>query len=148
MSSTHTALYYHLVFGTKNHHRTIDSSWRARLHSYLGGLVRRTGGVAMAVGGVEDHVHLLVSLGPSHRITDILCEIKSRSSRWIHTDIEFRDFRWQDGYGAFTVSRSLVGVVQKYIERQEEHHRVRTFREEYLELLKRHGVDFNPDHLW
>src|SRR5687768_4294600 len=119
MLSTHSALYYHLVFSTKNHNRTINDRWRGRLHAYLGGLVRKTGGVAMAVGGVADHVHLLVSLSPTHRISELLRDIKRGSSLWIHTDVGRLDFRWQEGYGAFTVSRSLVAVVQRYIERQE-----------------------------
>jgi REP element-mobilizing transposase RayT len=148
MSSTHSALFYHLVFGTKNHLPTIDDQWRSRLHEYLGGLVRKAGGVAMAIGGVADHIHLLVSLKPSHKISALLRDIKRASSLWIHTEISCREFGWQEGYGAFTVSRSLVSIVQRYIERQEEHHRVRSFREEYLELLKKHGVDFNPDYLW
>jgi putative transposase len=148
MASTHSALYYHLVFGTKNHCSTIDARWRNQLHAFLGGLVRNTGGVAMAVGGVDDHVHLLVSLKPTHKISELLRDIKRASSLWAHVNTGRPTFQWQEGYGAFTVSRSLAGVVQRYIERQEEHHRTRSFREEYIELLKRHGVDFDPDYLW
>jgi putative transposase len=148
MPSTHFALYYHLVFTTKYHLKTIDPTWRYHLHSYMGGLVRKSGGVAIAVGGVEDHVHLLVSLGPTHRLSDVLRDVKCRSSRWAHTEIGLPNFRWQEGYGAFSVSRSLAGVVQRYIQRQEEHHRVRSFREEYIGLLRRHGVDFDPGSLW
>jgi len=147
MSSTHLSLHYHLVFGTKNHETVIASAWRERLHAYLGGVVRTLGGVPEAVGGVSDHVHLLVGLRATHTLADVLREIKSVSSAWVHEDVGARTFAWQEGYGAFTVSASQLGNIRAYVQQQEEHHRTRTFRDEYLELLQRSGVEFDEQYL-
>jgi hypothetical protein len=117
--------------------------WRERLHAYLGGAVKTLGGIPEVVGGVADHVHLLVGLRATHCLADVLRDIKRVSSLWVHETIGDRSFAWQEGYGAFTVSASQSPVVRRYIERQEEHHRTRTFREEYVELLRRSGVEFD-----
>ena len=143
MSSTHLSLHYHLIFGTKNHEPTIASPWRGRLHSYLGGVIRTLGGVPEAVGGVSDHVHLLVGLKATHTLADVLREAKSVSSGWVHDDVGVKSFIWQEGYGAFTVSASQLETIRTYIEQQENHHRTRTFREEYIDLLQRSGVEFD-----
>ena len=113
------------------------------MHAYLGGIIRAADGVAESIGGVSDHVHLLVGLRATHRLADVLRELKSVSSGWVHEEIGVRNFAWQEGYGAFTVSASQREEIQRYIDRQEEHHRTRTFREEYLELLRRSGVEFD-----
>lgn len=100
-----------------------------------------------AIGGVTDHVHLLVGLRATHTLADVLREIKSVSSAWVHEEIGVHSFAWQEGYGAFTVSPSQLGNVRTYIQEQEEHHRTRTFREEYLTLLQRSGVEFDERYL-
>ncbi len=143
MSSTHLSLHYHIVFGTRNHEPIIQPKWRGKLHAYLGGIIRAGSGVAESVGGVADHVHLLVGLRATHRLADVLRELKAVSSGWVHNEIGVRGFAWQEGYGAFTVSASQRETIRRYIERQEGHHRTRTFREEYLELLRRSGVEFD-----
>ena len=148
MPSTHLSLHYHLVFSTKERRPFIDAEWRGRLHAYLGGAVRTIGGIAETIGGTSDHVHLLVGLRATNCLADVLREIKHSSSQWIHTDIRERLFEWQRGYGAFTVSASMVDVVRQYIERQEEHHRRKTFQDEYLELLQKSGVAFDEKYLW
>jgi putative transposase len=147
MSSTHLGLHYHLVFATKNHDPIITPAWGNRLHAYLGGMVRTVDGVPEAIGGVADHVHLLVGLRATHTLADVLREIKSRSSEWVHDELGIPAFAWQEGYGGFTVSASQLKKVRDYIQRQEEHHRTQTFREEYLELLKRSGVEFDESYL-
>ena len=147
MSSTHLSLHYHLVFGTKNHEALIALAWRGRLHAYLGGMIRTLGGVPEAVGGVADHVHLLVGLRATHILADVLREIKSVSSGWVHQEVGVGSFAWQEGYGAFTVSASQLENVRDYIQQQEEHHRTRSFREEYLALLQRHGVEFDEPYV-
>ena len=148
MPSTHTSLHYHLIFSTKGRLRLIRGDWRERLHAYLGGAVRTCGGVAEAVGGTDDHVHLLVGLNATHRLADVLREIKSASSEWAHKEVGAKLFSWQEGYGAFTVSASRTAAVKRYIAGQEEHHRVRKFEEEYLEFLKRGGIEYDEKHLW
>jgi len=147
MSSTHLGLHYHIVFGTKNHEPLIHTAWRRKLHAYLVGIVRTANGIAESVGGVSDHVHLLIGLRATHRLADVLRELKAVSSGWVHHEIGMRAFAWQEGYGAFTVSASQREAVRHYIEQQAEHHRTRTFREEYLELLRRSGVEFDERYL-
>jgi REP element-mobilizing transposase RayT len=147
MPSTHLSLHYHIVFETKNHEPMIQSAWRADLHTYLGGIIRTAGGVAVSVGGVSDYVHLLIGLRATHRLADVLRELKAVSSRWVHDEIALRAFAWQEGYGALTVSASQREAVRHYVAQQAEHHRTRTFREEYLELLRRNGIEFDERYL-
>ena len=125
----------------------IAPAWRAQLHEYLGGTVRGLGGMPQGVGGVADHVHLLVSLKPTHCISDFMRELKKNSSRWVWETIGVASFHWQDGYAAFTVSASSRSAVRKYIAGQEEHHQVKTFREELVSFLKKSGVDFDERFL-
>ena len=148
MPSTHTSLHFHIVFSTKDRHPFIVDAWRARLHEYLGGLVRAAGGVAEAVGGTADHVHLLVSLRATHAMSSFVQDIKQTSSRWIHETIEVKNFAWQPGYGAFTVSVSNCDGVKEYIADQARHHRTKSFQEEYVTLLNKHGVAFEEKYLW
>ena len=148
MPSTHLSLHYHLVFATKDHAPTIASAWRPRLHTYLGGIAKTLGSAPETIGGVADHVHLLVGLRATHCLADTMRELKSVSSRWVHEEIKISTFAWQEGYGAFTVSPSQCETVRRYIEEQEAHHRTRTFREEYLTLLQRSGVEFDQRYVF
>jgi putative transposase len=137
MPSTHTSLKYHIVFSTKERCTFIDVKWRDRLHAYLGGIVRSLDGVALAIGGVADHVHLLVGLNATHSVAQIVREVKVASTKWVHSEIQLPIFSWQEGYGAFTVGPNSCDAVVKYILNQEEHHRTKTFQEEYLEFLQK-----------
>jgi REP element-mobilizing transposase RayT len=148
MPSTHTSLHFHLVFSTKNRMPVIAISWRDRLHAYLGGTVKGLGGVPLAVGGIEDHVHLLVGLTSSHRLDYFLRDLKADSSEWVHKEIGERIFGWQKGYGAFTVSPSSIEGVRRYILNQKKHHQRKTFQEEYVELLKASGIEYDEQYLW
>jgi putative transposase len=148
MSSTHLSLHVHVIFGTKGQRPMIEAPWRPRLHAYLGGAAKTLEVVPEAVGGVADHVHLLIGLRATHRLADVMRDLKRTSSTWVHQTIGLKQFQWQDGYGAFTVSASLLETVKKYITKQEEHHRKKTFQEEYLELLKLSGVDYDERYLW
>ena len=148
MPSTHLALHYHVIFSTKDRAPVIAASWRGRLHAYLGGVVRNVGGIAEAIGGVDDHVHLLIGLRATHCLADVVRDVKAVSSRWAHDEVGVRDFAWQEGYGAFTVSPSQRETVRLYIAQQDEHHRCRTFQEEYTELLQRSGVEDDERFLW
>ena len=111
-------------------------------------MIRNVDGVPESIGGVADHVHLPIGLRATARLADVVRDIKAVSSRWVHDEIGERAFAWQEGYGAFTVSASQRAAVRDYIARQEEHHRKRTFQEEYLELLQRAGVDYDERYLW
>jgi putative transposase len=147
MPSTYLSLHYHLVFSTKNRIAFIEPSWRHRLHEYLGGTIRRLGGVPLEVGGVGDHVHLLVGLKATHCLSDVLRDLKKSSSAWVHDEIEVSSFAWQEGYAAFTVSPTALDQVRRYIVHQEEHHRKKSFREELIEFLATAGIQYDPQYL-
>jgi putative transposase len=148
MPSTHTSLHYHLVFSTKDRVPMIGRDWRDNLHAYLGGIVRNLNGVAVAVGGTEDHIHMLIGLKPTHCLSDILRDIKKGSSEWAHEEFGKRLFSWQPGYGAYTVSPSNIERVRQYILHQEEHHKRKTFQEEYVEMLEGGVVEYDERFLW
>lgn len=146
MGSTFLSLHYHIVFSTKERRPFIKSIWRAHLHEYLGGTVRGLGGVPEIVGGVEDHVHLLVGLRATNCLADFMQELKKASSVWSAEKHE-PDFRWQDGYAAFTVSSTHSEAVRQYIATQEEHHRKVDFISELQHLLEKNGVKYEEKYL-
>jgi putative transposase len=147
MPSTHTSLLYHVVFATKDRLPVIAPEWQARLHEYLGGTVRGLDAVPQGIGGTSDHVHLLVALKPTHCLSDFMRELKKSSSLWVAEEVHASSFRWQEGYGAFTVSASARSSVQAYIANQEEHHLTKSFREELVEFLEKSGVGYDPKYL-
>jgi REP element-mobilizing transposase RayT len=149
VSHSFTNLLYHLVYATKDRHPWLQPDVRPGLFRELGELVRAEGGIPLRINGVEDHVHLLVKLRQDRCLADVLRVLKSRSSFWIHkTFAGLECFGWQTGYGAFTVSQSQVERVSLYIDKQEEHHRTKGYREELRSLLQMHGIDFNEEDLW
>ncbi|WP_348215966.1 IS200/IS605 family transposase [Luteolibacter sp.] len=148
MASTYLSLHYHIVFGTKDRMPLIDTSWRPRLHEYLGGTVNGLGGIPEAIGGVADHVHLLVGLKSTHCLADFMRDLKKSATNWVHETIEHGDkFAWQNGYAAFTVSATSREAVREYIAKQEEHHRTKSFREEWIAMLERAGIVYDPRFL-
>jgi len=147
MGSTFFSLNYHITFSTKHRKPIIDAQWKDQLHEYLGGTVNGLDGIAKGVGGIEDHVHLLVGLKTTHRLADFMRELKKASSAWVHNNLGVHDFSWQEGYGAFTVSPSMCERVRNYIANQEEHHRTMTFQEELAILLKKSGIEYDPKWL-
>ena len=149
MPSTYTNLLYHLVFSTKNRIPLITHGLQEELYKYIGGIIRNEGGVLLEIGGTNDHVHLLTKFKPAISVSEILNRIKANSSKWANRHkMPMRNFRWQEGYAAFSVSESRVPTVAEYIRNQEEHHRKQTFQEEFVALLKRHGIDHDPRYLW
>ena len=126
----------------------IAENCRERLHSYLGGIVRGLGGVPLAIGGVADHVHLLVGLKTSHRLDYFTRDLKADSSKWVHEEVGRRLFAWQKGYAVFSVSPSYIESVRRYILDQENHHRRRSFQEEYITLLKESGIEYDERFVW
>lgn len=146
MGSTFLSLHYHVVFSTKERRPFIAPAWRTQLHDYLGGTVNGLGGFSQRVGGVADHVHLLVGLKATHCLADFMRELKKATSVWARENHE-PEFAWQDGYAAFTVSASKRAVVREYIENQEAHHAKRDFVSELKELLEKHEVEYNERYL-
>jgi putative transposase len=149
MANTYCSLHYHLVFSTKNRERRIDPDIEQRIWEYLGGIARKNEMKALQVGGVEDHVHLVFGMKPTMSVSQAVQQFKGATSKWIHeTFPDLAEFAWQDGYGAFTVSKSQLPEVVHYVANQREHHRVRTFQEEYLALLEKHEIEYDERFLW
>ena len=142
MSHTYTDLLFHVVFSTKGRARLISDEIRADLLAYIGGVVRKSGGKALLVNGLSDHVHMLVRLPADVPIAECLRLVKANSSKWVHEKWPARgDFAWQIGYAAFTVSLSQRDRVYRYIRDQEEHHRKQSFAEEMAALLTKYGAN-------
>jgi putative transposase len=139
----------HVVFSTKHREPWLADELPPRLYAYIGGIVRAHGSVLVAAGGMPDHVHLIASLSKESSIAELLREIKANSSRWIHeTFPHLSGFHWQTGYGAFAVSYSDLERVKQYLREQPQHHRQRTFQEEFIALLKRHNMAYDEQYLW
>ena len=138
----------HIIFSTKNREPWLDSAIRPRMHAYLATICRDLGGETR-VDGVADHVHIVTTLPRTLSQAEMIEQIKKKSSKWLkRLEARYRGFFWQRGYGAFSVSPSQLEAVLQYVQTQEEHHRTRTFQEEYRELLRRHGVEFDEQYVW
>ena len=148
-SMSYISSYFHCVFSTKERRPLITPALCERLWPFLGGIARQNKMKAVEIGGVEDHVHILLSLPSAMAISKALQLMKGGSSKWIHeTFPEHRLFAWQEEYGAFSVSVSQLDKTIEYIKGQEEHHRKMTFQEEFLALLKKHRIEFDERYLW
>jgi putative transposase len=149
VANTFTSLHYHLVFSTKDRQTWITEEIEARVWAFLGGIARENGMKAIQVGGRPDHIHILVGIPPTFAVSKAVQFIKGGSSKWIKAEFPgMGAFAWQDGYGAFTVSKSGLLDVVEYIQGQKEHHRVKTFQEEFLAFLQRHEVEYDSRYLW
>ncbi len=146
MGSTFYSLHHHVVFSTKDRCPYIKRGWIDDLHQYMGGTVRALGGVAETVGGVEDHVHLLISLKTTIAPAELVRELKKAASIWAAEKHE-PDFEWQEGYAIFSVSWTHCTAVRRYIAGQEAHHRKATFSEELKRLLEKNGVRYDAKYL-
>jgi putative transposase len=139
----------HIIFSTKHRKPWLDSSIRLRMHAYLATICRDLGGEAFRTDGVSDHVHIVTTLPRTLSQAQMIERIKKASSKWIKPLApRYRDFFWQRGYAAVSVSPSQLDGVLQYLQRQREHHRTRTFQEEYRELLNRHGIKFDERYVW
>ncbi len=148
MAHTFTHLLTHIVFSTKDREQMITPELGARLFPYLGGIIRELDGHSYIINGPEDHVHILASLSPKIAVSDFMCKLKSGASKWVHEELKNERFGWQTGYGAFSASKSNTDEVYQYIATQQEHHRTMTFQEEFIALLKRHEIDYDPKYIW
>ena len=148
MAHTYTNLLFHIVFSTKDRAPLITRTRRDRLYEYLGGIIRGERGSLIEIGGVGDHVHLLVRFRPEPSMAEMMRRLKANSSTWMNETYRGEPaFHWQTGYAGFSVSESAVNDVRAYIRRQEEHHRTRSFREELIALLRCHRVPYEERYL-
>lgn len=147
MGSTWTQIFNHIVFGTKLQRQFITADLEGRLYPFIGGIVKDLGCSLMDINGMAEHVHLLVRFRADVCPSDLVRHVKSRSSKWIHDELKV-EFGWQEGYGCFSVSKSMVETVSGYIRKQKEHHKEQGFREEYRNIVKVHGLDVSDDELF
>jgi len=142
-------LHLHLVFSTKNREPIITDPVRGALHAYMATVLQNLGCAPVLINSVEDHVHLLFDLARTVAVSQVVEDVKKSSSKWIKTQgPAFGNFAWQSGYGVFAVSESNVDVVREYVANQREHHRTKTFQEEYRQFLHRHGIAFDERYVW
>lgn len=149
MASTFTNLNYHIVFATKYRKPNIPKGLQAELHKYTAGIIQAKKGRPLEINGTGDHVHILTGIPPTIAVADMVRDIKANSSKWMNERPDIIDrFAWQSGYSAFTVSRSQCDTVRKYIRNQETHHTKLSFEDEYLALLKRHGIEYDERYVF
>ncbi len=147
--STHTHLLYHIVFSTKDREPLITDRAREPLYSYIGGIIRERRGICIEIGGVMDHLHILARFRPSISVSEMVQDIKGISSKWAKGRLETtKALYWQEGYGGFSVSPSQVPRVIEYIRTQESHHDDQSFKKEFVALLDKHEIDYDPRYLW
>jgi putative transposase len=149
MANTYTQCYFHLVFAVKNRDALIRRNWKAELEMYITGIIHNYRHKTLAIGSMPDHMHILIGYNVNQLIPDLVEEIKTSSNSWVKgKKFSKYKFEWQKGYGAFTHSRSQIDSVVKYILSQEEHHKRKPFKEEYLEILERNNIEFNQEYLF
>ena len=144
MTQSLAALYCHIVFSTKSREPLIAREMEDRIFAFIGGVMRQRKGSLLAGGGMTDHVHLLVSMGREWAVSDLVRDIKSNSSGWVHDSFsDMAHFAWQAGYGAFSVSASQLSLVKHYIANQKVHHATQSFQEEFRQFLTRHELEYD-----
>jgi REP element-mobilizing transposase RayT len=149
MANTYTQLNIQAVFSVKGRKNLLSDKLRPELFKYIHGILKNMGIFPLAVNGYKDHVHIFFEMDPSKALSDIMRDVKANSSKWINTNqLVAGRFSWQEGYGGFSYSRSQRNKVINYIMRQEEHHREKTFREEYLDLLTKFEIEFKDEYLF
>ena len=148
MANTYTKIYLHLVFAVQNRISLIQPEWKDELYKYITGIIQNNGHKLIAINGMSNHLHIAVGYKPHQLIPDLLQDIKGNSSTWINKKRFVKGkFTWQAGYGAFSFSHSHIDSVVKYINNQEKHHEKKTFRDEYIELLKKYDVLFDEKYI-
>ena len=141
--------YSHITFSTKERHPLIDEQIQEELFKYIGGICKSMDFIPLKIGGYNDHIHILCLLSRKIPLMKLIEEVKSHSSKWIKSKGDrYKNFYWQKGYGSFSVNPTEIDVVIRYIENQAEHHKSKTFQEEYLTFLKKYNVDFDERYLW
>ena len=149
MANTYTQINIHTVFSVQNRHCIISNSWKNELYKYITGIIKNNKHKPPAINGMPDHIHILFGLRPAQSISDLLQDIKGNSSKWINEKKFIKGkFSWQEGYGAFSYRKSDISQIINYIRNQQEHHRRKSFTEEYLELLKEFNIDYDERYIF
>ncbi|WP_346862301.1 IS200/IS605 family transposase [uncultured Draconibacterium sp.] len=149
MANTYTQVHIQMIFSVQNRISVIRKSWEKELYQYITGIIQNYNHKVLAINGMPDHIHILIGMRPTQALSDLLQDIKGSSSKWINQKgFVNGQFSWQEGFGAFSYSRSHVDAVIEYITKQKEHHKKRTFIEEYLEFLKKFDIPFNERYIF
>jgi len=149
MPNTYTNLTYHIVFSTKKRRQFLSSSINTRLFPYIIGIAKNNDFKIISINGIEDHIHILLSIKPHQTLSKTIQLIKGNSSKWIHgTFPELQIFKWQEGYGAFTVSTSHISIIKNYIANQQYHHQKINFQDEYRAFIQKHNIDIDERYLF
>lgn len=149
MANTYSKLYVHVVFAVKGRESLVGKNWKEKLYKYICGIVNNNQQKVYAINGVQDHIHILLSVKPNILLSDLIRDIKANSTRWINENKFVKGkFHWQEGFGAFSVSQSQIDKVIKYIDEQENHHEKNSFRNEYLDFLKTYEIEFDDKFIF
>ena len=149
MANTYTQIYLHVVFSVKGRQNLIQKDWKEEMYKYICGIVNEKKQKVYAIGGVADHIHILVSIKPNTALSDLVRDIKANSSKWINEKgLVKRKFQWQEGFGAFSYGQSQLDNVIAYINNQEQHHKKKTFKSEYIELLQKFNIGYDENYLF
>ena len=149
MPNTYTQIYIHIVFAVKYREALISSSWKERLHKYMTGIIQNQGHKLISINTMPNHAHIFIGMKPDVALSDLVRDIKRDSTNFVNNEIKMRGkFGWQEGFGAFSYSHSQIDSVAQYILNQEEHHRLKTFREEYETMLKDYAVEYNDRYVF
>jgi REP element-mobilizing transposase RayT len=149
MANTYTQIHIHFVFAVKFRQAIISNEWKEGLYKYIAGIIKSNNHKLLAINGVADHVHILIGIRPAQSISDLMKHIKQDSSKWINQNKFSKiHFEWQEGYGAFSYSKSQLNAVINYIQNQELHHKKKTFREEYIDFLEKLEIDYDEKFIF
>ncbi len=149
MPQSLSSILIHLIFSTKNRERFITEAIEKELHPYMAKIFRELKSPTLTIGGTDDHLHILFSLARTIEVAELIEKVKTKTSKWLKTKgQEFENFRWQRGYGAFSIGQSQVETLKRYIARQRIHHQRVTFQDEYRKFLKRYGIDYDERYVW
>jgi len=149
MADTYSQIYIHVVFAVKGRNNLISTKWKGELYKYMTGIISNEGQKLIAINGMPNHIHILIGLKPTMALSNLVRDIKANSSKFINEKQWIAGkFEWQSGFGAFSYSHSQVPVIAKYIEDQEEHHKKKTFKEEYTEFLKLYNIDYRDEFVF
>jgi REP element-mobilizing transposase RayT len=149
MPNTYTQIHIHFVFAVKFRLGLIDKKWKEQLNKYITEIIQSNNHKLLAINGMSDHIHILIGMRPTQSISDLMKEVKQSSSLWINENkFTKQHFEWQEGYGAFSYSKSQIDGVVKYIKNQEEHHKKQSFKEEYLEILTKFEIEYDEKYIF
>ncbi len=149
MANTYTQIHIQIVFSVQNRKNLIHKTWKDELYKYITGIIQNNGHKVLQINGTSDHIHIFIGMRPKQSLSDLVKDIKGRSSKWINSRGFLPNrFSWQEGFGGFSYAKSQVPTIIRYIQNQEIHHKKRSFTEEYLDLLKEFGVDYKSQYIF